>query len=415
MRTVHRIIAIVTVAIMLFIAVTGTWMQLLDMGAVYGRAGALDPTMRSIREGLNGEPNYSVKRTTDFFARPLPADLDTGKALATVVTAFRTAHPDLSVRYAELAQEDGRTIGRIRSTGTTLYSFDAATGAPIGVLNREALDRPPENTRENVKQWHRMWVIGPNVGTFVNFLCGLLLWVLIVTGLVHYWRLYKLRRKIKKPRPFWSAGGQMRTWHRGISVAASIFILMMAGSGTLIAFESAFASFNHLRASPVPGMTLSQWGMNGDHSKPLSDAEVQRMATATLAAYRKGEPDTPILRLRLRQFGAMPQGVVITGPVVRGLEVSSIPEPAQLVYDTRNGARASLTEAGYPFAGFPFGVQAHEDIKQFHRGDLMGMPGRWTNLLSGLALLFLCVSGIVMYVDMWAKRRTSGRSAFFWK
>jgi len=37
------------------------------------------------------------------------------------------------------------------------------------------------------------------------------------------------------------------------------------------------------------------------------------------------------------------------------------------------------------------------------------------NLFAGLSLLFLSISGITVYIDMWLKRRQSGRGAFFWR
>ena len=405
MRMIHRISAILSVAIMLYIGVTGTWMQLLDMRALYAHEDPLDPTMRSIREGLGGEPNFAVKRTADFFARPLPTGLDHAGAMETALAAYHREYPAGEVRYAELGWHNNALTGKIRDAGGAIHFYDAGTGKSLGAIAREDPDHPPLNLRETIKQWHRMWVLGPNVGTFVDLACGLVLWLLIVTGLVFYWRIYKLRRRIGKPRPFWSAGGQMRTWHRGIAVLASLFIVMMAGSGTLIAFESAFASFNFLRPGPVPGMSVAQWGMNGDMSKPLGDAEVQTMTGQTLAAFSSDQPGVAMRRLRVRQFAKMAQGVVITAEE----------EPRQLVYNLATGKPASLSEPEYPFSGFPFGVQMHEDIKRFHRGDLLGMPGRWMNLLSGFALLFLSVSGIVMYLDMWRKRRAGGRAAFLWR
>jgi uncharacterized iron-regulated membrane protein len=84
------------------------------------------------------------------------------------------------------------------------------------------------------------------------------------------------------------------------------------------------------------------------------------------------------------------------------------------VYDTDRGTEASLYEPGYPVSGFPFGTQVHEDIKHFHSGDMFGLPARFMNLLGGLALVYLSVSGIVMYVQLWLRRRNNGKSALLW-
>jgi hypothetical protein len=86
----------------------------------------------------------------------------------------------------------------------------------------------------------------------------------------------------------------------------------------------------------------------------------------------------------------------------------------QVVYDTRDGREVSETEPGYPVTGFPFGWQAHQYAKQIHRGSLFGLTGRWMGLLGGLSMIFLSLSGICIYFDMWRKRRGSGRTPFFW-
>jgi len=37
------------------------------------------------------------------------------------------------------------------------------------------------------------------------------------------------------------------------------------------------------------------------------------------------------------------------------------------------------------------------------------------DLFAGLSLIFLSCSGLVMYFDMWSKRRELGRSGWFWR
>jgi len=74
-----------------------------------------------------------------------------------------------------------------------------------------------------------------------------------------------------------------------------------------------------------------------------------------------------------------------------------------------------LYEAGYPKTPFPFEWGAHETWKQLHRGDLFGINGRWVDLLGGAAILFLAVSGCVMYLQMYKVRRRQGRRGPFWR
>jgi uncharacterized iron-regulated membrane protein len=107
-------------------------------------------------------------------------------------------------------------------------------------------------------------------------------------------------------------------------------------------------------------------------------------------------PDTPMKVVRLREYAGMPQGVVVTG---------GTRESTQLVFNAQTGRPVSETEPGYPPVGFPFGWQAHQWGKAIHRGSVIGLPGRFMDLFAGLSLLFLSISGIVMYVDYWKKTR----------
>jgi hypothetical protein len=137
-----------------------------------------------------------------------------------------------------------------------------------------------------------------------------------------------------------------------------------------------------------------------DPGAPLADAQLAGMLKTTLAAHG----DAPIRAVRLRIYGGMPQGVVITGE----------PEAHQRVFNAETGRPASLTEPGYPPQHFPFGWQAHQIAKQIHRGDFIGLPGRFMDLFAGLSLIYLTVSGAVMYFDLWRRRKKAGRTALVW-
>ena len=129
-----------------------------------------------------------------------------------------------------------------------------------------------------------------------------------------------------------------------------------------------------------------------------------RLASATAAAFRAAEPQTPIRVLRVRNFGGMEQGVVVTGG----------PFTRQLVYDAATGRKTNLSEPAYP-SGFPLGMDVHEWVKHFHSGYLFGLPARFLDLLAGLSLVFLSISGLVMYAEMYGKRRRTGRRGLFWR
>ena len=109
--------------------------------------------------------------------------------------------------------------------------------------------------------------------------------------------------------------------------------------------------------------------------------------------------------LRLRYFAGYAQGVVIAAD----------PDTTQLVFNTKTGAKMSMTEPGYPKMGFLLGWDLHQKMKQLHRGDYFGMPGRWLDTIGALAMVYLTVSGIIMYIQLLLRRRRIGKKELVWK
>lgn len=390
-RIVHRVGAFLAVLLMLWLAGTGTTIQLLDLNAVLTHAPATDPTRVSMVEGMYGPPNYAVIQLADFSATSLPADLDIEHGFATVLQSAQAPQID----WVELRMVDGVPVGQVM-VGTQLEAFDARSGAAVTASPPQKIPqgaRLPPSLRQKLKTLHRFWNRGDTPGVFFEFLAGLVLFTLLITGLVMYFQLLHARRRIKRRQLFWFTGGKWRGWHRAVSVAAAVFLLCMAFSGTWIGFES---SWNALRRSGGGGPSPAA---------PVVEAELPNMTATTLQAMQRLHPGTPIKAIRLRMFGQMKQGVVITGGDTTD----------QLVFDAATGRPASLSEPSYPPVGFPFGVQVHENIKHFHSGEMFGLSGQMMNLLAGLSLLFLSVSGLIMYFDMWLKRRKGGRSSLIWK
>lgn len=395
MKPFHRILAIVASLLILFIAATGTLMESLDLGALLRGAPETDLTMQSINEGKFGNAPYVVVTPRDFAGPVLPAGLDVPRAFAAARAGLAAQMPGRDPEFVELRVVDGRVIGQGRY-GDVIKAVDVASGTPAAPVDVKPAN-PPPSLRQTMKEWHRFW--GPSVkiwhgdkpAVYIEFAAGLVLCALIYTGLLVYWRLYRQRRKIKRPDPFWIAGGKWRSFHRIVSVTCAVFVITMALSGTLIGFESTWHTF-----VPRPPRHETE-------TLPLS--QVPAMANATLAAFRAQEPGVPARVMRLRPYYGYLQGVVVTGETVT----------RQLVYNTANGQAMTLEAPGYPDSQFPFGMNVHEAVKHFHSGYMFGLPARFMVLLSGFALLYLSISGIWMYFDLWRKRRKSGRGAFFWK
>ncbi len=408
MRTVHRALSMLAFVLMLYIGVTGTSMQTLDVSALLSHAPESSPTMRSINEGKFGNGFYSAVTVADWNGAPLPANADIAGGFATALAAFHRSRPDVTPAFVEMRVVDGRVVGQVaypdanappdprrRGTPMSVLAFDAATGEPAAASDvRGAYPRP--SLRQTLKQWHRFW--GPDFfgtrdtpGVYIELIAGIALWVLIVTGLVMYFRLLKQRRKIKKRKMFWMTSDRWRSLHRGVALASSVLLVLVAGSGTWIGFESVWGALH--RGKP-PAETLA-----------ISDAQAQRIAVSTMRAFRASEPVTPIRAVRARVWFGQEEGAVVT----------ATNPTRQRVFNAGSGKEQGLSSPLYPPSPFPFGLDVHEWMKHFHSGELFGLPARLLDLMAGLSLIFLSVSGIWMYCDMWRKRARSGRKALFWK
>ena len=401
MRRVHRFLAVIAVFLGLYVASTGVGIQLIDLHTLLTHAPAGDPDLKAIQEGRDGPPNFQVRLDSDNQAQPLPMDLNLDAAFATVVKAARGAVAGAPLNFVELRMRDGKPVGQVASRGR-LLRFDATSGAVlVGPAAAPKLTLPPGGgqpaLRNTFKNIHRMTAYG-DVGAAVFFLVALVMCAMLCTGLVLYVRLLRARVRMGRPGPFWSAGGVWRSLHRGVAGAASLFLLVVVLTGAICAFGDLAVSWYRVSHHGTrPGMTA-------DVSSPLSDAELPGMLHTTLAAYHAAMPATPIKVVRLRYFAGMPQGVIVTGG----------PETLQRAYNAATGAVAPLSGPGYPVTGQPFGWQADQMIKGIHRGDAFGMTGRWLSLMTGLSLLFLCVSGAATYVQLWNQRRRAGRPGLFW-
>ena len=393
MRTLHRLLAIVALGVLLFIGGSGTLIQSIDLYTLLRHAPEDDPVMMSINEGRYGPPDFEVLSAYDFTAIPLPASLDIPQSMANALQAWHQQATEASPRFVELRMARGVAIGQV-GIGKNVQAFDASSGSPVASTNLSPITRTlmPPSLRQTTKQLHRFWISHDVPGVWVELISGLVLWTLLISGLIMYFKLLKARAKLKRRQLFWFAGGWWRSLHRIISVVASVFLVLVAFSGTWLGFESVYHTF---AAKPGPHV---------DPMAPISDIDVQQMTAATLTSLKQAEPQTPIKVLRVRLYGGMKQGIVVTGG----------PETRQLVFNTETMQPVSLTEPGYPDSGFPFGTEVHENFKHFHAGMPFGLLARFLDLFAGLSLVFLCISGLTMYLDMWLRRRKSGRGNFLW-
>lgn len=403
-RPIHRILGTILVLFTLYFATTGTVMQLVDLRAILSHAPATDPDMVQVREGLNGPGNYVVIQPADYAAPALPSGFDYEAALATVVQGARREVGDsTALRFVELRMMDGRPVGVVRAEDKTVR-FDAATGAmvPAAPVRPVAAQKSVHLT---FKVLHTLRGIG-NWIMFLNTAVAIGLFAMVVTGLMLYFQLLGARRRAGLKGWFWSSGGWWRSLHRGLSIVAAAFLLIVSASGTMLGLDGFGLGLYQVTHRNAGKYARFPMGAVADYSSPLDDGKLPAMLRTSLSADQATAGGSPVKVVRLRYFNGIPQGVVIAGEG---------DGTAQLVFNAETGKRMSTSEPGYPKTHYKLGWDEHEWMKKIHRGDIFGVPGRLMDLFAGLSLIFLSLSGAVMYADLWRRRRRGGRTALFWR
>ena len=397
LRTIHRLITLFVVAFTLYLGCTGALIQLIDLRSLFTHAPAADPNVMAMREAFDGPGDYQVIATADHVAAPLPASADLDAMLATTVKAARGALGEAPLRSVELRMADGKPVGQVRSDKPVLR-FDALTGAALGLAPRVRDDSHPASQRNTFKELHRMTTFG-DAALWINIFVSVALATLIVTGSVMYVKLVLGRARLDRRGLFWIAGGWWKTLHRAISLIAAAFLVVVTLSGSWLAMESLIFGYRMTAARTAPRVPQP------DSSGPLKDADLPAMLHTTLAAYHKAMPGVAARVVRLRDYKGAPQGAVVSdGEVAK-----------QLVFNAVTGERVVSNRFGWTNAPtFPFGWHAHQVAKSIHRGDVIGLPGRFMDLTAGLSMIYLSVSGAVMYWEMWRKRRRAGHRGLVW-
>jgi len=167
----------------------------------------------------------------------------------------------------------------------------------------------------------------------------------------------------------------------------------------------------------VSGLTLAiydltdknqTWAFDGGgHGPDNSDATTPRLPAPQLATLlvesvkiaRATDPGAPVMAAELRMNGGVVEGLVDLGGAA----------PRELVIDTTTGRPVADTAPPTTYATL------HSRIKDWHRGNIIGNTGVWLALATGVALLTLIVSGVIVYGTMLAARFRIGRRALFWR
>lgn len=396
LRYIHRWVALIIVIVTLYLGVTGSAIQLIDVRSILAHIPATDANVRAMHEGFDGPPGFAVRTSADYLAQSLPAGAPLASMLDQTMRSARASLGEAPLRYVELRMAGDMPVGQV-GVGEGYLRFNAQSGALVARLAQEPKEAEfPDSPRNTFKRLHRMTTFG-DWALLVNCAAALGLATLIVTGTLVYLRMFFQRRKAGHNKLFWSGGGLWRYLHRTVSIVCSLLLVWVTLTGAWLTADALYRSIDIKQSGGVPSPPVQP--------APLDDERLPGMLSVTLAAVRATEGDAPIQVVRLRNYGGYRQGVVVTGGDAS----------RQLVFNADTGAAMSETEPGYPRAHFPFGWQAHQLAKNLHRGDFIGLPGRTLDVMAGLALIYLSLSGALMYWQMWQRRRQNGRNQIIWK
>src|SRR5579863_9343036 len=130
LRATHRLVTVVIVAVTLYLATTGTMIQLIDLRSILTKAPASDPNVMAMHEAFDGPGNYAVRTVRDYTAPALPANADFAGMLSRTMESARLTVNNIPLRYVELRMADNKPVGIVESAGR-LAEFDATTGQII--------------------------------------------------------------------------------------------------------------------------------------------------------------------------------------------------------------------------------------------------------------------------------------------
>lgn len=175
----------------------------------------------------------------------------------------------------------------------------------------------------------------------------------------------------------------MRKYHRWISLVAALFLVVVGTTGVVLQVQRLVGGEEE--------QEREREAATESEAAPRFDPTV--MLARTLAAAQQRAPGRALASVELLPGGDDPKGVVIlAGDHAR-----------RIVIDARDG---DVVE-DEPY-------EAESLILRIHSGAIFGEPGVFLGILWGLALVGLSLTGAWVYLDLYRRRRKSGKSGMFW-
>lgn len=196
----------------------------------------------------------------------------------------------------------------------------------------------------------------------------------------------------------------MRKFHRWAMTVFVVFLLYAAVSGVLLElydYTDATEAFAREGGGAGARTPTNLMGVDVSKATPLTHEDLSPLLATALAAAQRSAPEQPIASLEFH----VEQGAALASVNI------GIPQSQQL----RIGAAGEAVSAPQQATPANNAVRNwHASIKSWHRGIAFGPLGATAIFLTGCAFLTLCMTGVLMYFNLWNARRRGGRQHFFW-
>ncbi len=193
----------------------------------------------------------------------------------------------------------------------------------------------------------------------------------------------------------------MRTLHRWLGLVLGLILAVVAATGLYLQFEPYFFPRPE---GPSDGGGPSR-GVAVGPPVDVASAPVHIERALALAVASAGDADVGAIELRRTAEGRVQATVTFTGASA----------PRAMVVDLESGGVSpAASEGGAPRGPGGAGRELHEFIQHLHTGEQFGPVGKWIGIVSGFALVFFSISGLVLYFEMLSRRAQQGRKAPFW-
>jgi hypothetical protein len=193
----------------------------------------------------------------------------------------------------------------------------------------------------------------------------------------------------------------MRAWHRRIMTVFIATLSYWVITGLLMAgYDALDTTQVWAREGGGPGARLT------DFAATAPSIPEPRTLLAGIGAARAAAGPMAIASVDLRMVGNTPR--------LQFAEVSGERSTMRRFYAQSGAVMSDLVADGDPDAPVPPNVLKRNALKRWHRGNVLGLPGQFAGLFTGLGLLSLAVTGILTYVGLWRVRARARKPALFW-